>query len=137
MSFSLVLTFIVDIFFILTLPVKSFKRKVCSSGLKIDKAPLLLYILLAILLVLFFFLLSKMNTYFYFHNSFYQFHYLHATCTCFSIPWENLSENLICYLPCCSVTLKPISVTFIPGCSKQKKLQEIIAHCSCACCLQC
>lgn len=34
------------IFFIPTLPVKSFKRKVCSSGLKIDKAPLLLYILL-------------------------------------------------------------------------------------------
>lgn len=56
------------IFFIPTLPVKSFKRKVCSSGLKIDKAPLKLSILLTILL-------SYM--YFYFHTS--MFRYMSST----------------------------------------------------------
>lgn len=79
------------IFFIPTLPVKSFKRKVCSSGLKIDKAPLLLYILLTILLGVFTFLHVLLLSYQHvLIHVFYQVHYLHAICTYFNCGKSNL-----------------------------------------------
>lgn len=79
------------IFFIPTLPVKSFKRKVCSSGLKIDKAPLLLYILLTILLGVFTFLHVLLLSYQHVPiHVFYQVHYLHAICTYFNCGKSNL-----------------------------------------------